>query len=78
MARKRTGLRNRRRDGRGTYSIRHKSRTADIYGSMQDGRVGQQDIIAGSAHMPLRSGPAPTDEDLDQKLQTMFHQSRPQ
>lgn len=45
MARKRTGLSNRFRSGRSTYSVRHKQRVADRYGQFRDGKC--EDVIAG-------------------------------
>ena len=47
MARKRTGLRNKYRSGRSTYSLKKKSRNKDHYGKF----VGRfcEDIIAGHA-----------------------------
>lgn len=47
MARKRTGLRNRYRSGRGTYSRQRKSESADRYGAWKDGRRQQPERIAG-------------------------------
>lgn len=47
MARKRTGLRNRRRHGRGPYSVERKARTADMYGEYQNGKQVKMDVIAG-------------------------------
>jgi hypothetical protein len=47
VSRKRTGLRNRFRNGRGPYSINRKARTADMYGEYQNGKQVKQDVIAG-------------------------------
>lgn len=48
MARKRTGLRNKFRTGKSTYSIRKKSTEADRYGSWSQGkRVAGAEVIAG-------------------------------
>lgn len=41
----RSGLRNRRRDGRGTYSTLRKGRTADHYGQVRNGSC--TDVIGG-------------------------------
>lgn len=49
MGRKQTGLRNRYRSGRSTYSICHKSRTADKYGVYDKGRQLRADVLAGTA-----------------------------
>lgn len=46
MARKRTGLRNRHRSGRSTYSAQNKCRQADMYGEYQNGRQLKNDVIA--------------------------------
>lgn len=46
MARKRTGLRNRFRDGAGsTYGKRRKTNGSDLYGRPQNGHI--EDIVAG-------------------------------
>jgi len=47
MGRRQTGLRNRYRTGRSTYSIERKSRGADRYGSYLNGRQTKSDVIAG-------------------------------
>lgn len=39
MARKSTGLRNRHRGGRGTYSRNRKNHAADSYGRYENGRL---------------------------------------
>jgi hypothetical protein len=52
VARKQTGLRNRYRTGRSTYSIEHKSRGADRYGVYDKGRQSRADVIAGNT-LPL-------------------------
>lgn len=41
----RTGLRNRRRSGRGSYSVLRKGRMADRYGQVRNGVCA--DVIAG-------------------------------
>jgi hypothetical protein len=45
--RHRTGLRNRRRSGRSSYSIRGKARERDSYGEFSSGKRRTPDIIAG-------------------------------
>jgi hypothetical protein len=45
--RKRTGLRNRGRSGRSTYSVQNKSRRADRYGTYYGRRCESPDTIAG-------------------------------
>lgn len=47
MGRKHTGLRNRYRTGRSTYSVLNKGRRADRYGAFEQGRQRSPDIIAG-------------------------------
>lgn len=47
--RHRTGLRNRSRTGRSTYSKRRKSVAADFYGQWERGRVVRPEVIAGHA-----------------------------
>ena len=47
MARKRTGLSNRFRSGRSTYSIKGKGKNADKYGSYTQGRIQTNESIAG-------------------------------
>lgn len=47
MARKRTGLRNRWRNGRGSYSKRKKGAEADRYGSWTTGKLSGGEVIAG-------------------------------
>lgn len=47
MARKCTGLRNRFRSGRGTYSIKRKRTTADRYGTYVNGRPTAPEVISG-------------------------------
>lgn len=47
MSRKRTGLRNKFRRGRSTYSASGKSRSADTYGQYERGKQTTQDIIGG-------------------------------
>jgi hypothetical protein len=37
--RKRTGLRNRHRNGRSTYSVKNKRKDADRYGSYDQGKL---------------------------------------
>lgn len=46
MARRRTGLRNRKRTGRSTYSRLGKSRSADYYGSYASGKQVTPERIA--------------------------------
>jgi hypothetical protein len=46
MARRRTGLRNRKRTGRSTYSKLGKARSADYYGSYVNGRQVSPERIA--------------------------------
>ena len=48
MGRKQTGLANRRRSGRSTYSKQHKSRGADRYARWSNGKRETADIIAGA------------------------------
>jgi hypothetical protein len=56
MARKRTGISNRRRHGRSTYSTQHKAAKADRYGSWTGGRQERSDTIGGHAcTWPLNS-----------------------
>lgn len=43
----RTGLRNRRRSGRGSYSVQRRGRTADHYGQVRNGTC--TDVIGGRA-----------------------------
>lgn len=43
--RHRTGLHNKYRTGRGSYSINKKSRTKDTYGKLSNGKV--TDVIGG-------------------------------
>ena len=45
--RKRTGLHNRGKSGRSTYSVKNKRREADSYGSYQSGRSVTGETIAG-------------------------------
>lgn len=45
--RRRTGLRNRFRDGKGTYSEQGKRRTADRYGGFEQGRQKSVEVING-------------------------------
>jgi hypothetical protein len=52
MGRRHTGLRNRFRTGRSTYSVERKSRTADRYGQYSNGKQIRADVIAGSI-LPL-------------------------
>lgn len=47
MSRKRTGLRNRHRDGRSTYSVKGKAAHRDSYATFANGRQTRPDIIAG-------------------------------
>jgi hypothetical protein len=47
MTRRRTGLRNRRRQGVGTYSAQGKARAADRYGRFSMGVPQSSDSIAG-------------------------------
>lgn len=47
MSRKRTGLRNRDRGGRSTYSTKNKGALADRYGQWTLGRQDRPDVIAG-------------------------------
>ena len=47
MSRKRTGLRNRFRTGRSTYSAKAKTVTADRYGQWNLGRQERPDVIGG-------------------------------
>jgi len=47
--RKQTGLRNRFRNGRGTYSRRAKGKIADSYGSYVNGRATRGENIAGKS-----------------------------
>jgi hypothetical protein len=47
--RKCTGLRNKNRSGRSTYSIKHKSTKADKYGSYLQGRMTVNENIGGHA-----------------------------
>jgi hypothetical protein len=47
MSRKRTGLRNKYRSGRGTYSRDRKAETADRYGTWDSGKRKQPERIAG-------------------------------
>ena len=47
MSRKRTGLRNKFRSGRGTYSREGKADSADRYGTWKDGQRKQPERIAG-------------------------------
>jgi hypothetical protein len=48
MSRKRTGLRNRFRNGRGKYSTTHKARKADRYGEYSTGKLIRSELIAGN------------------------------
>lgn len=48
MSRKRTGLRNRFRNGQGTYSRLDKASTADRYGEWKYGQQTRSEKIAGS------------------------------
>lgn len=60
MARKRTGLRNRyRQGGRSTYSVERKARSADMYGKYQNGRQVKNDVVAGRALSTHETAPAP-------------------
>jgi len=45
--RKRTGIRNRYRTGRGSYSLKRKSESRDRYGKFTNGRRDTADVIAG-------------------------------
>lgn len=45
--RKRTGLRNRYRSSRSTYSKKNKHLTADRYGTYQQGRLQSAESLAG-------------------------------
>jgi hypothetical protein len=47
--RKRTGLRNRYRNGRSVYSAKNKRRDADSYGSWTQGRRSTSEVIAGKS-----------------------------
>lgn len=47
MGRKQTGLRNRHRDGRSTYSRKGKGDRRDSYGSYTAGRQDRAEVIAG-------------------------------
>jgi hypothetical protein len=52
--RKRTGLRNKFRSGRGNYSILEKSKVADRYGTFQTGKqTGPENIGGRSISTPL-------------------------
>lgn len=57
MARKRTGLRNKFRHGRGSYSVMGKSRTADRYGQCASGKQLTPDSIAGHQLVALVAKP---------------------
>lgn len=80
MAKKRTGLRNRYRSGRSTYSVQHKSRQADIYGKMTNGKIDSQDVIAGRTCSPLRNPlDRPDTRDtkpVERQIKEVFHQSK--
>lgn len=47
MSRKRTGLRNRHRTGRSTYSRAGKHDRRDTYGTWSSGRQDRPEVIAG-------------------------------
>ncbi len=47
IGRRHTGLRNRFRNGRSSYSVKGKGRRADRYGAWEQGRQRTPDIIAG-------------------------------
>lgn len=49
MSRKRTGLRNRFRSGRSTYSKMYKKTYRDTYGHFENGRKLRTEVIAGRA-----------------------------
>lgn len=46
--RHRTGLRNRFRSGRSSYSVKDKRRRADTYGSFERGHRTRAEVIAGT------------------------------
>lgn len=46
--RNRSGLRNRRRTGKGTYCLQRKGRRADSYGQYAQGRMLKSETIAGT------------------------------
>ena len=78
MSRKRTGLRNRGRRGRSTYSTRHKSRSADMYVSMTNGKPNGQDTIAGHGVYPIRAVDySNSNAKVDTQLKAVFHSSKP-
>lgn len=47
FGRSHTGLRNRHRSGRSTYSIKRKASVKDRYGKFNQGRQETPDVIAG-------------------------------
>jgi hypothetical protein len=47
MARKRTGIRNRYRSGKSSYSVKGKSTSRDRYGKFTNGRQDTPDVVAG-------------------------------
>lgn len=47
FGRSHTGLRNRHRSGRSTYSVKRKGSQRDIYGTFQQGKQMSPDVIAG-------------------------------
>lgn len=56
MSRKSSGLRNRFRSGRGTYSLQRKSTGADRYGTFHAGVQSSADVIAGRTLTYARRG----------------------
>ena len=53
-SRRGSGLRNRFRTGKSTYSVKRKKRNRDIYGTYSNGKPQSQDIIAGRAMWGVR------------------------
>lgn len=54
MTQRGSGLRNKYRNGRSTYSIKGKSRMADRYATMTNGIASGTDNIAGRSVVPIR------------------------